>query len=441
MRLSVFGLGHVGLVYAAGFSSLGFKVTGFDIDPHRIEVLNSGETPLFEPNLKELISSGKKVGTLSFTLDCHDAVLASDAIFVVVNTPLDEGGELDLGQIASSCRMIGKVLREADGFRVVVIKSTVPPGTTSGFVKDILEKESGKRAFEDFGLAVNPEFMREASAVRDFYETDRIVIGVNDERSRRVMEEIYSSFKCPKLITSFNNAEMVKYASNSFLAMKISFINMIANICQRIAGSDVEVVAEGMGLDRRITPSLLKPSLGWGGSCWPKDNKALLDLAMRVGVEAPLVESTLEINEGQPLQAIRMAEEELGPLRGRRVAVLGLAFKANTDDVRGAVSRKVISHLLERGAKVVVYDPVAMDNYRALAESNGKTIEYAKSGLECIRDADCAIVVTEWEEFKSITQEDYLRAMKEPVLIDGIRIYDAKKYSGITYRAIGLGPQ
>jgi UDPglucose 6-dehydrogenase len=441
LKLSIFGLGHVGLVYAAGFASIGFHVKGFDIDAEKIRMLNRGRLPMVEPNLMELIDSGTKQQRLVFTDDYHDAVLSSDASFVAVDTPLNEEEELDLGQVISAFRMIGESLRKAGGYHIVVIKSTVPPGTTSGIVRETLEKESGKKAFEDFGLAVNPEFMREAHAVQDFFETDRIVIGANDERSRKVVSEIYASFRCPKLITSFNNAEMIKYASNSFLAMKISFINMIANICERIPGSDVEVVAEGMGLDKRITPSLLKPSLGWGGSCWPKDNKVLLDLARSLGVEAPLVESTLEINEGQPLQAIRMAEEALGPLRGRRVAVLGLAFKANTDDVRGAVSRKVIKHLLERGARVVVYDPVAMDNYRALAESNGKTLEYAESGLECIRDADCVIVVTEWEEFKRITQEDYRRAMKRPVLIDGMRIYDAKRYSEITYRAIGLGPQ
>jgi UDPglucose 6-dehydrogenase len=440
LKLSIFGLGHVGLVYAAGFSSLGFRVTGFDIDPMKIKVLNSGESPLFEPNLRDLVSSGTRNGTLRFTLDSHEAVMGSDVIFVVVNTPLDGEGRLDLGQIASSCRMIGKALGEADGYRVVAIKSTVPPGTTSGIVKEILEGESGKKALEDFGLAVNPEFMREANAVRDFYETDRIIIGVNDGKSREVMEEIYDSFKCPKLVTSFNNAEMIKYASNSFLAMKISFINMIANICQRIPGGDVEVVAEGMGLDRRITASLLKPSIGWGGSCWPKDNRVLLDLARQLGVKAPLIESTLAVNEEQPLQAIKMAEDVLGPLAGRKVAVLGLAFKANTDDVRGAVSRSVIRHLVERGAQVRVYDPVAMDNYRALAEVNGNEVEYSQSALDCIKDADCAIVVTEWEEFKRITEDDYRRSMRRPLLIDGMRVYDPKRFSNMEYRAIGLCP-
>lgn len=441
MRLSFFGLGHVGLVYAVGFSSLGFRVKGFDIDSGRIRALRAGELPMSEPRLKELMASGIKGGTLTFTEDYNDAVRSSDASFITVNTPLNEEGELDLSQIVSSCSMVGEALREAKGFHLVAVKSTVPPGTTGGVVKEVLEERSGKNAFVDFGLTANPEFMREANAFHDFFEADRIVIGVEDEKSRKIMEEIYSQFNSPKVITNFNNAEMIKYASNSFLSMKISFANMVANICQQIPGADSEVVARGMGLDRRITPHLLRPSLGWGGSCWPKDNRVLLRLAEKFGVEAPLIEASLRLNDRQPVQAIKIAEEVLGPLGGRKIAVLGLAFKADTDDVRGAISRKVVALLLERGARVAAYDPLATKNFKDLGEFEGKAIDYAESALGCISGAECAIIVTDCREFDDILQEDYQRLMKSPFIIDGMKIYEPERYSKVNYRAIGLGPR
>jgi UDPglucose 6-dehydrogenase len=441
VKLSVFGLGHIGLVNAAGFASLGFQVKGYDIDPVRVRMLKSGDLPMFEPHLKRLVMSGIIKRKLSFIEDYYDAVLSSDLSFVTVNTPLAENGNIDFKPIISSLKMIGEGIRKKNRYHFVVIRSTVPPGSTSGIIKDTLEKETGKKAYEDFGLAVNPEFMREANAVHDFFKADRIIIGVNDKRSERVLQEIYSSFKCPKLITNFNNAEMIKQSVNSFSAMAISFTNMIANICQHIPGADIETVVEGMGFDKKIPPQLFRPSPGWGGSCWPKDNVSLLNLATALNVRASLIQSTLEINEEQPFQVIKIAENVLGSLKDKRIAVLGLAYKANTDDVRGTISKKIVEVLLEKGATVSVYDPSAESYFEKAFNFNGKAIEYAQSEYDCIRNAECAIIVTSWEQFKKITADEYVGMMKFPFVIDGVRIYDHREYSQkLNYRAMGLGP-
>jgi UDPglucose 6-dehydrogenase len=286
-------------------------------------------------------------------------------------------------------------------------------------------------------LATNPEFLREGSAIEDFMKPDRIVIGVNDDESSRALEEVYSSFNCPKIVTDLATTELIKYVSNAFLAMKVSFINMIANLCQKMPCADVEAVARGIGLDKRIGPQFLRAGAGWGGSCWPKDLKALMHYGEDRKVELPLIEATLRVNECQPHKMIDLAKELVGDLGGKRVAVLGLAFKPNTDDVRDAVSIRIVRELLETGAKVVVYDPVAMNNFKRIFDND--KVEYSGSSLECIRGADCALLVTEWNDFKKITPDDYLHFMRYPAVVDGRRLYDPKKYSRIRFKAIGLG--
>jgi len=436
LRLSFFGLGRVGTVYAAGFASKGFPVIGFDIEKERLRTLASGKSPFFEPYLEDLISRCMRKGTLKVASDPQEAVLNSDITFMTVGTPSMEDGSIGLKHVMDSSKMIGEALQRKGGWHLVVVKSTVVPRTTENVVKVAVEETSGKTAFKDFGLAVNPEFLREGSAVEDFIKQDRVVIGTNDKRSRQMLEEVYSSFDCPKLITNLSTAELIKYTNNAFLAMKVSFINMIANLCQKAPGADVESVAQAIGFDKRIGSSFLSAGAGWGGSCWAKDLNALRSFGKRMNVELPLVNATLDINERQPYRMIELAEELIGNLEGKRVAILGLAFKPNTDDIREAVSIKIVDALLDKGAIVVVYDPAAMKNFKRLFNNK---IFYAKSALECIKNTDCAMVVTEWEEFKNLQPETFLSHMKHPVIVDGRRIYDVATFSPkLKFAAIGL---
>ena len=305
-----------------------------------------------------------------------------------------------------------------------------------------MEKISGKKSGEDSGFCFNPEFLREGNAVQDTLHPDRIIIGELDEKSGKLLEGFYRRFhssKTPPILrTTLENAELIKYAANAFLAMKVSFINMIAGLCERIPHADVEVVAKGIGLDKRIGAYFLKAGLGFGGSCFPKDLKALLVYARGLNVRLPLVEATLQINENQPLRAVQLAEDLLGDLKGKRIAILGLAFKPNTNDMRNAVSIKLINELLKRGAMVVAYDPAAVDNAKRVFRNK---IKYANSARECLRGAEAAIIVTEWDEFKQLTPGDFIKCMKRPIVIDGRRIYDPGQFGRkLTYKATGLGP-
>jgi len=322
-----------------------------------------------------------------------------------------------------------------------VVKSTVIPGTTENIVKPILEESSGKRCGTDFGLCMNPEFLREGSALHDTFNPDRIVIGEYDKKSGDILEALYREFyaeKMPPIIrTTPVNAELIKYANNAFLATKISFINTIANICDRIPGADVTVVAKGIGLDKRIGPLFLNAGLGYGGSCLPKDLRALIQYSKNLGYEPKLLEAVESVNNSQPQRAIELCKKLLGELRGKRVAILGLAFKPNTDDIREAPSITIIRQLLKEGARVVAYDPVAIPNAKAIFKDD---IEYASSAIECLKNADCCILVTEWEEFKKLKPEDFIQNMRTPILLDGRRLFDPEEFSRkIRFMAIGLG--
>ena len=442
--ISVFGLGRVGLCFAACCAHRGFHVIGVDIDEEKLSVIERGEAPFYEPHLQDMLEEAVREG-LELTPSAHEAVIRSDISFVTVGTPGGPDGSVDLSQVESACHAIGEALAEKGAWHLVVIRSTVPPGTTGGLVKDVLEGSSGLRCGPDFGLCMNPEFLSEGRAIKGILEPDRIVIGEHDRRSGDALQAFYERFHGDASIrkrilrTSLVNAELIKYASNAFLAMKVSFANMMARLCQALPGADVVAVMDGVGLDRRIGRAFLNAGLGWGGSCFPKDLSALLSFAGGLGISLPLVRATIEVNDEQPLVAVELARKALGDLRGKRVAVLGLAFKPGTDDVRGAVSLKVIGALLAEGAEVVAYDPKAMENVRALL---GNTIEYASSALEALRGAHCCILVTEWEEFKALRPEDFGRLMKEPVVIDGRRIFDPEEFEGkVRFFAIGRGPK
>jgi UDPglucose 6-dehydrogenase len=326
---------------------------------------------------------------------------------------------------------------------MVIVKSTVTPGTARNVVKPTIEMESGKKCGEGFWLCSNPEFLREGHAIEDTEHPDRIVIGSDHTDAIDSLSNFYVDFHEPSpppiIKTSHENAELIKYASNAFLATKISFINTIANIAERIPNADVTVIARGMGLDARIAPGFLNAGLGYGGSCFPKDLSALIAFSKSLGYDPKLIEATVDTNMEQWARAIEQAKRALGPLKGKRVAVLGLAFKPETDDMREAISISLVSALLAEGADVVVYDPAALQNARSIFQD---TISYAKDPYECLDHADCCIIVTEWDEFKEIPPETFLEWMQSPIVIDGRRVYDADRFSrmGVRFLAIGLGP-
>ncbi len=441
-KLSFIGLGYVGLTTAACFASKGFITLCYDIDQNKMEKISKGEAPFYEPGLEELLKTTISNKTLQLANNSHDAVMNSDITFITVGTPSKPDGDIDLTYVQKAAQDIGQALRKKKEWHLVVVKSTVTPTTTEELIKPILERESGKKCGEDFGLCMNPEFLREGNAVEDTLNPDRIIIGECDPKSGEELEKIYREFygsnTPPILRTSPVNAELIKYANNAFLAMKVSFINMIANLCQKLPGADVEHVAAGIGLDKRIGPYFLKAGPGWGGSCWPKDLQALRLFFQKAGVEAPLINATLEVNEEQPQKIVMLAEEILGSLRGKRVAILGLAFKSGTDDIRGAVSLKIIKELKNRGAAMKVYDPKAMQNVR---KELGDNVEYASSSKECLAEAELAIILTDWPEFNNLRPEDFRNLMNKAQVLDARRIYNISKFlsEGVRISAIGLG--
>ena len=438
--IGVVGTGYVGLCTAVGFASRGFKVITSTSDKLKADLINSGEPPFYEPGLKELLSEAVALGNLRCTLDREETVLESDVTFITVGTPSLQDGSIDLSLVEASARDIGKALARKNKYHIVVVKSTVIPGTTVNLVKPTIEELSGKRAGIDFGLAMNPEFLREGSALYDTFNPDRVVIGEFDKRSGDVLEELYNSFysgKVPIIRTNPFTAELIKYANNAFLALKISFINTIANICERVPDADVRDVAKAIGMDRRISPLFLNAGVGFGGSCFPKDLKALIAYSKKEGYEPTLLQEVLRVNERQAIWIVDTAERKLGNLSGKVVAVLGLAFKPGTDDMREAPSIRIVKELLRRGAYVKAYDPAAIGNARKIF---GDKVKLCESIVDCIRGSDCCMIVTEWDEFKDLAPSFFKENMRRPFIIDGRRIYDPKLFrSELEFEAVGLG--
>ncbi|MDI3501046.1 MAG: UDPglucose 6-dehydrogenase [Thermoanaerobacter sp.] len=421
MKISIVGSGYVGMVTGIGFAELGNYVTFIDVDKEKIEKINSHEPPIFEKGLKELM--GKNKGNYRATSD-YSTIENSDIIFICVGTPPTDDGSINLSIIEEASEEIGKFLSDKK-YQTIVVKSTVVPDTTENIVKPIIENESGKEAFKDFGLAMNPEFLREGNAVHDFFNPDRIVIGVKDERTKKVLETLYKPFNCPKLITDIKTAEMIKYASNAFLATKISFANEIGNICKKL-GIDVYKVFEGVGLDHRINPAFFRAGIGFGGSCFPKDVKALIRKAEELGVNPQILKAVIDVNEEQPLKMIELLKKHILNLKEKRIGILGLAFKPDTDDIRESRAIPIIKALIKEGAKVTAYDPKAMDTFAKLFPQ----IEYASSAEELIAKSDAVLIVTEWEEFNGL---DY----SGKIVIDGRRLEKAMKearvYEGVCW--------
>jgi UDPglucose 6-dehydrogenase len=429
MDLAVVGTGYVGLVTGACFADLGNNVICVDIDEEKIRGLKRGVLPIYEPGLKEVVDNNIERERLLFTTDLAYAVKNSEIVFIAVNTPQGKNGEANLEQVEAVAKGIAEAL---DHNLVVVNKSTVPVGTGDR-VSAILEQR--KKMDAAAWVVSNPEFLREGSALRDFMFPDRIVIGGSNQNAAQQVAELYLPLGAPIIITDILSAEMIKYSSNAYLAMEISYINEIANICDRV-GADVREVVRGMGLDNRINPAFLNPGVGFGGSCFPKDTYALIDIAHKAGYEFKILKSVVEVNETQFLEAInKLAEIWDGNFTGKVVAVWGLSFKPNTDDMREAPSIPVIGELLTRGARVIAYDPVAMNNAAKLLPP----IEYAQNCYAAATGANALMIITEWNEFKEINLKRLAEIMEEKVIIDGRNIYDPRRVreAGFIYSGIG----
>jgi len=423
MKISIMGTGYVGLSTGVGFAVKGNDVICVDIDQKKVETINSGVSPIFEPHLDGRLKDLLKKGKLKATTDVKGAVEATEVSFISVGTPSSEDGSINLSFIETVARQIGEVLKNKKEYHVIVVKSTVVPGTTDSVVMRNIEKYSGKKSGKDFGLCMNPEFLREGRAIEDFLKPDRIVIGESDKRAGNVIEKLYSNFMAPVLRTDLKTAEMIKYASNAFLATKISYTNEMGNICKRL-GIDVNEVMKGVGMDHRISPYFLKAGVGYGGSCFPKDVEALIWKARGAGYEPKLLEEVHRLNDRQKVMIVEHLEKRIPNLKGKTICLLGLAFKPDSDDIREASSVYIIEKLLQKGAKVKAYDPKAMEHMRKIHPS----VDYMKSAREALENSDACIIVTEWEEFKKLTDADFAK-MKSRVILEGRRILDRAKVS------------
>jgi len=432
MRIAMIGTGYVGLVSGACFADFGHKVTCVDKDSSKIEGLDAGVMPIWEPGLEALVKANVERRRLSFTTDVTKGVENAEAVFIAVGTPARRGdGHADLTYVYEAVRELAKVIKPGT---VVVTKSTVPVGTGDKIVA-ILNEEGA----EGISVASNPEFLREGAAIRDFKIPDRIVVGAEDERAREVLREIYRPLflnQAPILFTGRRTAELTKYAANAFLAVKISFINEIANLCEAV-DADVQDVARGIGLDNRIGPKFLHAGPGYGGSCFPKDTLALLQTANEAGVEQQIVATVVKVNDERKDSMAARVERALGGVAGKRLGVLGLAFKPNTDDMRDAPSIPLVKGLVERGADVIAFDPVA----REQAEKILTGIEYASDAYTAADGADAVVIVTEWDEFRALDLDTLAGRMRGKTLIDLRNVWDPveAERAGLTYLGIGRG--
>lgn len=431
-RIAVIGTGYVGLVTGTGLADFGNRATCVDVDKAKIDMLNNGQIPIYEPGLKELVDKNFREGRLSFTTDIDTAIRESEVVFIGVGTPPKDNGEADLSYVEA---VVESIARNLDGYKVIVTKSTVPVGTNR-WIKQLISERSGKDAFD---VVSNPEFLREGRAVHDVFHPDRVVIGYESEKAKSIIQDIYKPLyviETPFLFCNFETAELIKYASNAFLATKITFINQIANLCEAI-GADVHKVAKGMGMDGRISPKFLHPGPGYGGSCFPKDTKALVEIGNKYNVDMSLVKEVVSSNEKQKKRMVEKLERLVGgDLREKRIGILGLAFKAETDDMRESPSIVVISELLKRGAKVAAHDPQAMENAKTIF---GDSIEYADSEYKAIKNCDAVMILTEWNQYRGLDLEMVKKLMKGNVILDTRNLLEPEKARAIGFIIEGVG--
>ncbi|MBM7606383.1 UDPglucose 6-dehydrogenase [Metabacillus crassostreae] len=429
MKVTVAGTGYVGLVTGVCLAEIGHHVICIDVDEAKIKMLQEAKSPIYEPGLEEMLSKNIKKGNIFFTTSPEYAYSNCEIIIIAVGTPEKPDGSANLTYIEAVSRKIAENIQQDS---IVVIKSTVPVGTND-WINNLIQTNLQNRHFVE--VVSNPEFLREGSAISDTFNGDRIVIGSSSKYSGDIVEAMYTSFNRPILRTNIRSSEMIKYASNAFLATKISFINEIANICEKL-GANIEDVSTGIGLDKRIGKQFLQAGIGYGGSCFPKDTKALVQLAGNVEHEFELLESVIKVNNHQPLLLIQKAKEIVGQLEGKKVAVLGLAFKPNTDDIRESASVVIVNQLIENGAIVYVYDPIAISNVK---KTIGESVKYCSTIDEAIGDAELTFIGTEWSEIKKYPVINYKRLMKTPMIFDGRNCYDLDemKNHGLVYVSIG----
>lgn len=428
MRICVIGTGYVGLVTGTVFADLGNNVFCVDVDAAKVAQLSKGIMPIYEPGLEEIVKRNLTEGRIVFSTEVGECVRKSEIIFICVGTPSKNEGETDLSQVESAAKVIGQNINE---YKVVVNKSTVPVGTGNLVRRIITENEKTK---VEFDVVSNPEFLREGSAISDALNPDRIVIGAPSKNVAMKLIELYATLGAPMYITDVVSAELIKYASNSFLATKISFINAIADICE-LAGANITDVARGLGADKRIGRDFLNAGLGYGGSCFPKDISSLEHTARKLGYDFGLLRSVMYINDARAHRLVAKIESHFKNLDGLCFAVLGLSFKANTDDLRDAKSLEILEMLTGKGANVRAYDPVTMEKAKVLFPN----VIYADNPYEAAEDADAIILVTEWREFLSLDMERLKKVMKSPVIYDGRNIFDMEKLKGLGFEYHGMG--
>lgn len=451
MKISVMGTGYVGLVSGACLAEHGHQVTCVDIRPEVVQEINAGRPPIHEVGLEDLLRSARDKGLLSATTDAKPAILDSDVTLICVGTPTVDG-RMDMSQIVAAAKEVGAALVRKRGYHVVAVKSTVLPGTTEGPVKAAIESQSGRRVGDGWGLCMNPEFLREGRAVEDFRVPDRIVVGATDPLTAEAFVKIYADFTCPKLITTPRTAEMIKYVSNSLLATMISFSNEIGNMCSAVPGVDARLVWKGVHLDRRLTPingqvggpagvtEYLWHGLGFGGSCFPKDVAALRSFGRTVGEQTRMLDAVLDINADQPLRMVALLEKELN-LAGKTVAVLGLAFKPGTDDLRESPALPLVAELRRKGAKVLAHDPIAMPYAKKRPEF--RDVVFAENWRDALRRSDACCLVTAWPEYRDIQPTDFARLMTHSLVIDGRGVFEpaAMAAAGVVWRGVGYTPE
>ncbi|MBW1729867.1 MAG: UDP-glucose/GDP-mannose dehydrogenase family protein [Deltaproteobacteria bacterium] len=433
MNICMVGVGYVGLVSGTCFAEFGNRVICVDKDEEKIKALQAGTIPFFEPGLEELLKRNRTAGRVSFTTSLEEALNESLVVFIAVGTPSRDDGGADLSYVFDVAAEIGKFMK---GYKVVVTKSTVPVGTAKK-IREVIKTNQEREI--PFDVVSNPEFLREGSAIEDFMRPNRVVIGSDSEQAAAIMKDLYSPLyliETPFVLTNLETAEMIKYASNAFLATKISFINEMANICE-LVGADVHHVAKAMGLDRRIGPKFLHPGPGFGGSCFPKDTKAIAHFASSLGYRLRIVESVIEVNERQVERIVEKMERALEGLEGKHIGILGLTFKPNTDDIRESPAIKIVSSLLQRGARVTAYDPAGMEASKRVL----KDVTYVQSSLEVAEGADALAIITEWNEFRHLDWDTIRKRLNRPVVFDLRNIYepDRMRAKGFAYYCVGRG--
>ena len=435
MNIAIVGSGYVGLVTGVCLAQIGHKITCVDVDQEKIKKLKLGKVPIYEPGLEELLKKNLKNKRLSFTMSIREATRKSTAIFIAVGTPSKKNGDADLTYVENVARQIAVNM---DDYKLIIEKSTVPAETGKRVARTIkmnLPKKFKKTTLE-FDVASNPEFLREGSAISDFMNPDRVVVGVESKKAEKLFREIYKPLKPHMVVTNINSAELIKHASNSFLATKISFMNSISQICDKL-GADVLKVAEGMGHDKRIGRAFLNAGVGYGGSCFPKDVDAFVRISEKSGYDFGLLREVRKVNEEQKASFVRMIEDKLWIVKNKVIGVLGLAFKPDTDDMRSAPSIDIINALQQEGAKIKAYDPVAMPNAKKIF----KKITYGKDPYDTAKGCDCLLLLTEWDEFKKLNFKKIGSVMKQAILFDGRNLYHDKGLEdlGFEYHGIGRG--